>query len=186
MKLAYFILFFTASLASPGLAADGSVDGRPVAAEVELQEVTVGFDLFKAIYLNGGVDGRLPRVVIYSPDGACLGVLGVESLGRLLEDVVGLVQKPSSDCRVVIGNEPGMRSPSLAAGPGVYSGHLVVFDADFCGACQALERELRGIQRSDSPVKLWTMVRVNLDTEHNPGYAPASTDCEGCEKSDSP
>jgi hypothetical protein len=150
-------------------------------ASPAVEEGTIGVEPYQGLFVNAGVDGDLPQVLVYGPSGKCLGTLDHSVQGRLQEAVAELIDAPRRGCETFVSNEFGSTGPSARTGPGRITVQLLVFDGDFCPACKRMEAEFRELAESD-PSRFWRVVRVSLESAFNPTTEGSDRDCATCPK----
>ncbi len=156
--------------------------GSLAAGEVKgLKESTIGVAPYRALFVNAGVDGELPQVLVYGPSGRCLGTLDHGAQGRLAEAIDALLRSPKPGCLPFLSSEFGGTGPRPETAPGRITVQLLVFSGDFCTACADMEGEFRALAGADA-TREWRLTRVSLEAGFNAPKDGVGRDCAHCPK----
>ena len=163
-------LFIVCCLALAGTAMAGDSHG----------ETTIGMNTFKFMYESQGPNPSLPKVLVYSPKGECVGVTTAdetpaEKLGEFVAQSLRLNRR---QCSALYSNEFGVTEVGARSATGKPAVQLITWDEPFCGACGPYRRALS--QQLPSGAEL-TVVHVDLTLKHNPPRDPAKV-CDTCGK----
>lgn len=132
-----------------------------------VSEATISLAAFKAAQLGADDKGSVPALRIYNRSGICVGLFGAEIVGALGRTIADALVASNTACPHVVTENLG----DLESGADIQHDsptvQLVVFDVDFCEACNTLRRELdEWAAQSDG--YLIQVVKVSFDRSFNP------------------
>lgn len=138
----------------------------------QVTDSTITTDAFTEVYVRQLGRQSLPRLLVYSPRGGCLGTLDVSFVGeytaRLGEGIGTLLEAPASDCGLFVDGDLQVGPEPSGAAPGAVVAQLLVFDGGFCEACTSVEPAFRSLADSHSGYRL-LITRVSLAPVGGPG-----------------
>lgn len=140
--------------------------GSCLASDVsQVTDSTITTDAFTEVYVRQLGRQSLPRLLVYSSRGECLGTLDVSFVGeytaRLGEGIGTLLEAPASDCGLFVDGDLQVGHEASGAAPGAVVAELLVFDGGFCEACTSVEPAFRSLADSHSDYRL-LITRVSL------------------------
>lgn len=146
-----------------------------------IEESTIGVPPYQALYEKQGKSQALPKVLVYSPIGECIGVTTTDETppAQLLDFIVARLKANKRQCKAVLAQEFGVTSVGAKSGTGRPTVQLIAMQEAFCTGCVAYRRILTGSSRPAGVALI--IVNVDFSTAHNPPRK-RTKDCPTCGK----
>lgn len=143
-------------------------------------EVTIGVKAYKSLFETQGASKKLPKVLVYSPRGECVGVTTGDKTAatKLAGFVQASLKQNKKACDAVLSEEFGQNVVGRNAGTGKASIVYIGFAGDFCPACKDYRKQMLALAASGLEVATFN---VDITTAHNPKVKSAK-DCPTCGK----
>lgn len=127
------------------LGADAAIANQPGEGMFpNVSEHKIGFAAYTNVYEKLGTSRDVPKVIVYSSSGECVGVTDGKSIAasRLAGFITDSLRKHEKACDATISNQFGVSKPGPNAGTGKPEVYLIVFDVPFCTACNEFKTAL--------------------------------------------
>lgn len=116
-----------------------------------VSEQKISFAAYQSAYENLGASKDVPKLVVFSPTGECVGITTGKSTAAAA--VVGFItdslRKHQKKCEATISNQFGLSQPGPDSGTGKPEVYLIVFDVPFCKACNDFKTTLLRASHSE-------------------------------------
>lgn len=144
------------------------------------EESTIGMAAYQAMYESQGPSQALPKVVVYSARGECVGITTTDQTPapKLEGFISASLHANRRQCGLVYSEEFGVESVGPNSGTGKPVVQLVTLKEDFCSGCSAYRDVLHASSKYGVGL---VIVNVDLSLAHNPGR-PVAKDCPTCGK----
>lgn len=143
----------------------------------------IGFKAYEAVYKNQGASDGLPKVLVFSPKGECVGIttVGATPTVRLTAFIDDSLKLNKKNCDIVVSDKFGVTEVGKDSGTGKSSVLLITLAESFCTACTDYKNTLIDYKRSNTNLSI---VTVDLTKKLNPDAKPIKDirDCKECSK----
>lgn len=116
---------------------------------------------YKELYAIQGPSDALPKILVFSAKGECIGVATADSTPA--DELTGFIEKSiksnKKKCNMIVSEKFGVTTVGNDSGTGKKSIHLIIFGESFCTACAAYKKTLVEYIRPDITLKI-----IRIDT----------------------
>ena len=130
-----------------------------------VKESKLSYAAYQAIYENQGDSKELPKIIVFSPSGKCVGVTDGKALAadKIAAFITDSLHSDRKACRAVVSSKFGVSTLGKDSGTGKPEIDLfIIDDFPFCSACDAFKQALLRESHSTLSGMQLTIMAVNL------------------------
>lgn len=164
MKPIFTHVLATMLLVSSGSSVAAGADG--MSPHVSVHKISLA--AYQGTYENLGSSKDVPKIIVYSPAGECVGIATGKTLRAdgFVDFVSESLRKHQKACGAVLSDQLGVTKPGPDAGTGKPEVYLIVFDVPFCTACKEFKSAVRQASDSALPNVQFSIQEVDLSSKN--------------------
>ena len=130
-----------------------------------VRESNINLTVYQSTYENLGSSKDVPKLIVFSPAGVCVGVTDTKSLGAsgVVGFINGSLHRHQKACDATVANQFGVSEPGPNLGTGKPEIFLIVFDIPFCTACGEVKTALLRASHGELANMQLRIISVLLD-----------------------
>lgn len=146
-------------------------------AAASTTENSISVAAYRLLYRDVGTAGDLPKVLVFSPKGECVGVT-TGPANELTAFITKSLSENRKQCKVVVSENFGVTKVGKDSGTNRNTVILVMLGESFCIACNEYRGVLSGNKSLNVDLKI---VKIDFSKKTNVG-AKSEKDCKECGK----